>query len=59
VKIEHLRINESLENVFEDVTTLGRVPQHPVAQVIIGVVGLTNLLRTSSFRKLKSVGFVE
>ena len=49
MKLEHLRINQILENVFEDVTALGRVLQHPVVQVIIRVVGLAYLLKTSSF----------
>jgi len=45
-----------LEYVFEDITTLGRVPQHLMVQAIIEVA---NLLRMSSFRKLQSVALVE
>jgi len=59
VKLEHLRINQSLENVFKDVTALGRVPQYPMVQAIIGVVGLANLIRTSNFRKFQFVTLVE
>jgi len=59
VKLEHLRINQNLENVFEDITALGRVPQYSMVQAIIGVVGLANLLRTSIFRKLQFVALVE
>jgi len=49
VELEHLRINQSLENVFEDITALDRVPQHPVVQAVIGVVNLAHLLRTLAF----------
>jgi len=58
-ELEHLRINQNLENVFEDVTAFGRVPQHPVVQAVIGVVGFAYLFRTSSFRKLQSVALVK
>ena len=50
--IKHLYNNQILENIFEDVTALGRMPQHPIVQAIIGVVGLAHLLRTSSFNLL-------
>jgi len=59
VELEHLCINQSLKDDFQDVRTLGRVLQHPVVQAVIGVVGLTHLLRTSSFRKLQSVALIE
>ena len=48
-----------MENVFEDVIAFGRVPQHPLVQAVIGVVGLAYLLRTSSFKKLQSFALVE
>ena len=51
-ELEHVRINQSLKDIFEDVTTLERVPQHPIIQAIVGIVGLTDLLRTSALRKL-------
>ena len=37
-ELEHLRINQGLEDVFEDVTAFGRVPQYPVVQAIVGIV---------------------
>ena len=52
-------INQSLENVLEDVTTFGRVSQHLVVQAVIRVVGLTHLLKMSSLRKLQSIVLVE
>jgi len=41
-----------LKDIFEDVTALERVPQHPMIQAVVGIVGLADLLRTSNFRKL-------
>jgi len=48
-----------LEDVFEDVTAFGRVPQHLVVQAVIRVIGLAHLLRTSNFRKLQFVAIIE
>jgi len=48
-----------LEDIFEDVETLGRVPQHLVVQEEIGIVSLAHLFRTSSFKKVQSVALVE
>ena len=46
-ELKHLCIIQSLEDIFEDVTTLERVPQHPMIQAVVGIVGLADLLRTS------------
>ena len=59
MELKHLYINQSLEDVFKDVTTLERVPQHPMIQAVVGIVGVADFLRTSSFRKLQSVTLIE
>jgi len=48
-----------LKNIFEDITTLDGVPQHPMIQAVVGIVGHADFLRTSRFRKLQSVALVE
>ena len=52
MELEHFCVNQSLKNIFEDITALDGVPQHPMIQAVVGIVGLTDLLGTSSFRKL-------
>jgi len=59
VEFKHLCINQNLKDVFENVTALERVPQHPMIQAVVGIVGLADFFRTSSFRKLQSVALVE
>jgi len=48
-----------LKDVFEDVTALGKVPQHYVVQAVVGIVGLADLLGTPNLRKLQSVALVK
>ena len=58
-ELELLRINESLENIFEDVTAFGRMPQHPVVQVVIRAVSFAYLFRMSNFKKLQSFALID
>ena len=47
------------KDVFEDITTLGGVSQHPMIQAVVGIISFTDFLRTSSFGKLQSVALVK
>ena len=59
MELEHVGINLSLKDIFEDVTALKRVLQHPMIQAVAEIVGLADLLRMSNFGKLQSVALVE
>ena len=58
-ELEHFLINQSLKNIFKDITALNGVSQHRMIQAVVGIVGLADLLGTSSFRELQSVALVE
>jgi len=59
VELKHLYSNQILEDVFEDVIALERVPQHPMIQAVVGIVSLADFLRASTFRKLQPIALIE
>ena len=58
-EFEHLRINESMEYIFEDVVTFGGVFKHPVVYAVVRVICFTHLFMTTCLWQLELITFVK